>query len=509
VESREPISPRALRAGMIPPRHRVEVPMAQHSCIDGRSGRPAIPTLPVDLFAIPLDAGRFVVYAPLVRSAFVTNARTVNVLADLKSGAIAPDDASIADIAGFITSIGLLAEQHAPAPVTTFDGDPSPTAVTLFLTTACNLRCKYCYAQAGDTPLKMMSLDVARRGIDFVAANALRKGQPGFEIAFHGGGEAAANWAVMTGAMAHARDVAARSGLSVSAAAASNGVLRDEQIDWFVASLSGASISLDGLPEVNDAYRVTATGRGSSERIAHALRRFDAAGFAYGIRMTVTRDAICRLPESIAYIGSNFTPRRVQVEPAYQLGRWADGPSAETAEFVEMYRAAAKVAREHGIEMMYSAARIDTLTNHFCGITQDAFALSPDGNVSACHEVFAEDRPQANVFFYGAPNASAAGYRFDMQRLAHLRRQGVENRDHCRGCFARWHCAGDCLHKANAENPSGGFAGTQRCHVTRELTKDQILDKIAASGGVCWHEPAAISTDGNGWLPAAGKEMLL
>ena len=46
------------------------------------------------------------------------------------------------------------------------------------------------------------------------------------------------------------------------------------------------------------------------------------------------------LPDSIAYICANFRPQRIQAEPAYQIGRWWDAPSAETAELIAAFRAA-------------------------------------------------------------------------------------------------------------------------------------------------------------------------
>jgi len=33
------------------------------------------------------------------------------------------------------------------------------------------------------------------------------------------------------------------------------------------------------------------------------------------------------------------------------------------------------------------------------------------------------------------------------------------------------------------------FAGAGRCEISRELTKDQLLENIAASGGVFWKYP--------------------
>ncbi len=74
-------------------------------------------------------------------------------------------------------------------PITMLSGDPMPTMVTLFLTTACSLRCTYCYASAGDLPVQSMSLETAKRGIDCVAANAVRSKVPYFQVAYHGGGE--------------------------------------------------------------------------------------------------------------------------------------------------------------------------------------------------------------------------------------------------------------------------------------------------------------------------------
>jgi uncharacterized protein len=351
-----------------------------------------------------------------------------------------------------------------------------------------------------------MKLETARRGIDFVIRNSLRKSAGEFSIAYHGGGEPTANWNVLTGSHRYAREVADRHQLSFSAAAATNGVLRDEQIEWVMEHLDGGvSLSFDGLPDVHDRHRLTVLGHGSSQRVIHTLRRFDAAGYRYGIRVTVTHEHIARLPESVEYICTNFRPVRIQVEPAYQLGRWAHAPSAETEAFIAAFREAREAAARHSHEIVYSAARLDTLTNHFCGITQDSFALTPDGNVSACYEAFSENNPLADVFVYGKPDPDSQSYQFDLPVLDNLRSQTVEHREFCRGCFAKWHCAGDCYHKSLSVNGREAFVGSERCHITRELTKDQILDRLAQAGGWFWHEPVADVADHE----PHGKELLL
>ena len=67
------------------------------------------------------------------------------------------------------------------------DGEPAtadppaaalrPTAVTLFLTSACNLRCVYCYASGGEQP-RYLDEQVALDAIDFVVDNAVADGRP-------------------------------------------------------------------------------------------------------------------------------------------------------------------------------------------------------------------------------------------------------------------------------------------------------------------------------------------
>jgi uncharacterized protein len=428
----------------------------------------------------------------------VANSVAVNQIADLSDGSSGVDDAEFVD---FLRRLEIVDGDEEAPPVTHFQGEPKPTSVTLFLTTACNLRCTYCYASAGDTPTRVMQLDVARKGIDFVIRNAVELGQPGIEIALHGGGEPSVNWATLTGAIDYARERTATHGLFVNAALATNGVMPDEKIDWVIANLDGASVSFDGLPEVHDANRITILGNGSSDRVAHTLRRFDGAGFPYGLRLTVTTEHIPSMADSIRYVCANFQPKRIQVEPAYQLGRWRDAPSAETAGFIAGFRAAQAIANEFGREIDFSAARAGSLSNHFCGVTQDSFCLTADGEVSGCYETFIAENEFSKTFFYG--RSESEGYRFDLPVLNNLRAQSVDQREFCRGCFAKWSCGGDCYHKSLSVNGPGEFRGTDRCHVIRELTKDQILTKVARSGGLFWHEPRAAVTR------SQGKEVLI
>jgi uncharacterized protein len=224
-----------------------------------------------DVFAIPLEDEAYLVYAPLHGTAF---AATKGMAAQLP-GVLAGEGGEESVVA-FAREAGLLAEP--PSPVTRREGEPEPTEVTLFLTTACNLRCTYCYASAGDAPATFMTMDVAKRGIDFVIANARRQGAPFAGVNYHGGGEPSVHWNLMTESLAYAREQAGD--LRVIAASAGNGVFSDRQIDWMIANLDGGmSLSFDGLPEAHDKHRPTVRGTGSSSRVMHTMRRFTEADY--------------------------------------------------------------------------------------------------------------------------------------------------------------------------------------------------------------------------------------
>jgi uncharacterized protein len=336
-----------------------------------------------------------------------------------------------------------------------------------------------------------MSLETAKRGIDFVAENARRQGVGRIGVSYHGGGEPTVHWKCLTASFDYALEKTSELDLTLSSSLATNGVLSDRKLEWIIANVEDITVSCDGLPTVHDASRPTAEGRGSSKSVLRSLRHFDEACLAYGIRMTVTSQHITSLPESVVFLCSEFQPKLIQVEPVYLLGRGRLERSAETDEFIEAFRQAHELAAPLGGKIVFSGARVGTLTNHFCSVSEDNFSLSVDGNVTACHEAFSEEAPQGAVFFYGRPASGPAGYSFDFEVLGHLREQAVENREYCRRCFARWSCGGDCYYKWRASSTSAQFNGSARCHIIRELTKEQILEKISASGGLVWHDPPA------------------
>ncbi|MEK7754996.1 MAG: hypothetical protein AAB654_23925, partial [Acidobacteriota bacterium] len=119
----------------------------------------AAPRSSAEVFLIPLDDARYVVYAPLRRCAFIANRSVVRFLASIQKGKWESSADPDGSLTRFLRELKIVDAGPEPLPGRPSTGPPEPTALTLLLTTVCNLRCTYCYASAGEFPVRFMSMD--------------------------------------------------------------------------------------------------------------------------------------------------------------------------------------------------------------------------------------------------------------------------------------------------------------------------------------------------------------
>jgi len=461
--------------------------------VDGVSGQAAPGR--EELFLLPAGGDAYYLYAPLRRVVASLNRRAVAIVSRYlraPAGPVAPEDEPVlADL----RRAGLFSEP-APAPPTA-PGDYlfRPHEVTLFPTTRCNLRCVYCYADAGRRRLDM-PFEVARAAIDLVVENARAVGREDFILGFHGGGEPTAHWPLVKRATLHALERARENGLVARIHCATNGVLTPTQREFILRHFTGLNVSLDGPADIQNRQRPLASGRGSFDRVMQTLDDCQRASFPFGIRVTLTAGEVHRLGEIVRFVHERFPGLdQLHVEPVWQCGRCQTTgarPPGER-ELVDAFAAAWNLARELGVRLFYSGARLDVLTDRFCAAPGDGFAVTPEGLVSSCFEVVDPDDPRAALFHYGRYVAGEGRFALQPERVERLRGLRVANLPHCRDCFCKWHCAGDCLAKALAGGPEEEHAGSPRCGLNRELTLIQ-LDRMArtAPTGAEGHRPGEV-----------------
>ena len=393
-------------------------------------------------------ADAWYVYAPYKRLALqVTRevflqvkALTVNRYADLASCPAAS--------AGIVPLLDVLNTPVALNENESYQVDFSRRIVML-PTTACNLKCSYCYAWRSGTPVNQMSAEIAEAGIRYVAMNALDSDNPRIDVSFMGGGEPTRNWKTLVHAVEYAREIAAENGVPFSATLTTNGVLTDEQTDWIIRNIDNIKVSFDGIESVQNAQRPIAGGN-SFEKASHTLKRLSEAHANFLVRITVTNASIDRLEDSVHYLVDRFTPGSIIINPVYVCGSCASHgvDSIDYRKVVEMFLRVQDLGLEIGVDIVIPYDKVtymDVPRLPFCGFQKGNCFVTPEGYVSACSEVDGTDDPRSSIFFFGQYDPESGEIVIDEEKESQLHEISVAKNAKCAHCPNNLFCPGPCL----------------------------------------------------------------
>ena len=168
----------------------------------------------------------------------------------------------------------------------------------LWVTTDCNLRCRYCYVYGdGEIEYEYMNWQVAKQAIDFM----LHRGCT-FNIQF-AGGEPLLNLPLIEKVVRYTR------GLGISGyQLQTNATSIDAEIagDLKRLGIDMVGVSLDGMPAVNDTLRPFVDGRGSTTATIAGLQCLRAAGIRVGLTSVLSAEGVEELPSLVdlaSYLG--------------------------------------------------------------------------------------------------------------------------------------------------------------------------------------------------------------
>jgi uncharacterized protein len=426
-----------------------------------------------NIFMIPFGSGQFIVYLPLHGILFKANTAAINLFNNaLKGDAVA---AAKFGLSQEQINVILGREKDFP-PVKDRTVVFKPTILSLFLTTACSMKCIYCYADAGNSIMKIR-LEYIEIATDEVIRNALGAGSSNIVINYHGGGDIGAAWKLMTDSKAMIGKRAAGVGINPIFSTGLNGVLSDSQRTWIVNNTHSSTVSIDGYAGIQNIQRPLKNGTPSFNFVHRTLKYFDERDFNYAIRTTVTAESVRHLEEIVSFFCNNYNAKKIKIEPVSVQGRAVSNKICPPApgDFVNYFLKAKAVAMANKRELLYSGARFDVLTDIFCLAAGQSFGVTPDGYITSCYEVLTKDNPLSEIFFYGKIEKGRIVVFQD--KLNYLSKLNVNEKEKCRRCFAKFHCAGDCPAKAILSEKDG-IDSDYRCIINRELTKDQLMSSI-------------------------------
>lgn len=427
-----------------------------------------------DIFAIPHEDG-YLIYLPIASSVIHANRECARQLREyFETGDPETVDREIKKLLGGLECLHM---QTPPVPLP-LDRQFHPTSVTLFLTNRCNLNCSYCYARANEFKANKMAPQIYKTAIDLIIRNAKRAGhQPG--VGFHGGGEPTMAWDLLTGAVNYARKKAMEFGSGVHFGIATNGVMNKKQAEFVADVFPVVTLSLDGPEGIQNLQRPKIGGEGSFQDVMAFVDILQKHGTPYVIRSTITGNNVHVMKEMVEFFAKNTECRQLHFEPAFSSGRCLGMLRGipETETFADHFISALDCAREHKMQLRFSAARLMGNYLSFCGLSQDAFNVTPTGDLTSCFEISEQSDPLASTFFYGSYDNIQNKFDLNMDRLAHLRNLNVTKNSYCQKCFAKWNCAGDCPIKRIQPGQCTGD-DTLRCDMIRRITKALLVSRI-------------------------------
>ena len=358
----------------------------------------------------------------------------------------------------------------------------APTNAIFSNTQKCTLRCKYCYAEGGRLEDLDIPWNVAKAAIELVVNNA-KVQQVNPSISFLGEGEATASWSVFQNIIEYFKEQCRLNYFRPTITLSTNGVFPQSRINYIAANCTHLTFSLDGVREVHNENRVFPNGSGSFDRIIATMKELDVRGKAYNIRSTVTATGSLRLIDFVQFVGNNLHCKSIHFEPVFDASVVTNLKGQikciGAQNFIENFREARRAAAEFGIEIYYSGAALKHRQT-FCGAgNANNFLVTSRGIVTSCNEVLKPSDIRAGVFHYGKWNQEVGEFVVDQEAIDRLERLNVHEIPKCQGCIAKYNCAGDCYAKSaltDIDQTSAGY--TTRCHITRELLKDNLIYRL-------------------------------
>lgn len=434
-----------------------------------------------ETFVCHQDSGRYLLYSPLAGVVAEVNRDALIIIKSLKIQYPNPCMATMIPEA-YKTMIDFVRQSRLlqTREVITCTPRMYRTRVDLCLTSACNMRCGYCFGSGGEHK-KYMRWEIAKAALDLTVEAILKKGRKDIEVAFQGDGEQFLAWPLMKRCTDYIRNLAHIYDLRLRIWSISNGVLSREVIRWIIENLDSIAISLDGTPDVQNIQRPLLNNRESASIVINTIRQLDDARFDYSLRATITHLNIKQMPEIVEFVATNFPHAKSLVLdplfPSYisEKNGW-HAPAGE--DFVAGYIEAQKIADEANLRLGYTGFfNMAELTGYHCDAWGIKIAVTPEGFVSSCPLVATLEDPRSDFCIYG--RYSDGKFEFNWSKLRNIMRRNLAHLPYCANCMVRWHCAGECYSRlmmiANPYEPWRSF----RCEINRRLLPYELERRLA------------------------------
>lgn len=380
---------------------------------------------------------------------------------------------------------GLLYSAPKDDPENLQFNEPVVKALCLLIAQDCNLRCDYCFAEAGEYHggRGLMPPATAKAALDFLVSHSGNRRN--LEVDFFGG-EPLLNFGVIKETVAYGRELEKKYDKVFRFTLTTNAYqVTDEMIDFINKEMKNVVISIDGRQEVHDARRRNAGGQPTWERVVENAKKIVAGRDEkeYYIRGTYTAENLDFANDVMAIVDAGFD--QVSVEPVVS-GNTDLAIRMEHVPFLkheyDVLAMESLKREENGQPFNFFHFMIDLdagpcLNRRLkgCGAGSEYLAVTADGSLYPCHQ-FA-----GNADFR---MGSVCGEEPDQDLRKEFETTHIYSKEKCAQCWAKYYCSGGCA--ANAYMANGDIR--KPYEVGCETEKRRIETAIAMKA---WKEDIA------------------
>lgn len=246
--------------------------------------------------------------------------------------------------------------------------------LVVWITTRCQLRCRYCYMAAGDVAARDLDPETFSRAYEALGM------EPGCEIQI-AGGEPLLVPEILDAVAGRARILGAGR-VNVQ----TNGIgIDDRFISLVKRHRLAVGVSLDGPPAVNDALR------GRTAEVFAGLARLEAAGIPFGVTAVVCRDSVATLPDLALLLGGFAMAGSIGLDVLRPTGRAQEADLPDAMATRQAFLALAERLewinrrRAHPLRLREMSAVDCGEVDGYCAAERGrAAALTADGRIFPC-----------------------------------------------------------------------------------------------------------------------------
>lgn len=345
--------------------------------------------------------------------------------------------------------------------------------LTLITTSDCNLRCRYCFANSGETKVVMQE-DVAMAAVRYAMKKATGRS---LLISFFGGEPSLTSELIKKVVVFAKQLIIGTDVKEVRFNITTNGVMSSSFLRFLIDNSFFLTISMDGLPIVQDYQRPLKNGNRSSVVVEETINTLVSEEREFMIRATITDYSVEYIVPSIEYLSvlgvTQFHCEAINLAGRAMIktkGQAMKRPATE--DYCRELKAAIIRAGELGMGILNSSyMNLMQPSFHFCdGVGGNRISVTYTGDVTICLEVQGGCHPIADYFLIGAYDKETGEIAINPVKQERICRIPITSQNRCcQDCFAIYICGGGCpirnYHMTGDKNKVDPF----RCDVVKSV----------------------------------------